>query len=382
MWVYVILFLMILFPMISPSDNRSVRNSVFFFEVLAAALLCGISDMMGGFDRYIYGQIFDNTAQDIRAGWSLENTSAIVQNPTELGWGYYNILLAYLTPNRYIFILIHTLIVYAMYAWHMKHLSPYPEASFFVLMCIMYFFTWTYLRQTLACGIAWFAIPFAIKRKPLPFFAIVALAASFHNSALLFAMVYFVANRDFSRKELVAISVVFLFLGFTPLGTILFDKIGGQINEDKAEVSLSGVGSARVAYIVEGLLFLYVIYKAYDQIGVDKKSACLRNIALCFILVLAFFVRFPDGGRMTWFFMIGIACTTGQIIAKLRPNNKLRAFMIIVFTVLFFRLVWQWDWTLIPYKSFLTNGVKENDIVWEAYEYDHNYDVDKFYNLK
>lgn len=373
---------MILFPMISPSDNRSVRNSVFFFEVLAVALLCGMADMIGGFDRYIYCDVFDSTARDIRSGWSLANTAAIQLNQNELGWGYYNILLGYITPNRYIFILMHTLILYAMFAWHMKRLSPYPEASFFVLMCIMYFFTWTYLRQTMACGIAWFAIPFAIKRKPLPFFAIVALAASFHNSALLFAIVYFVATRNFSRNELIAIFLVALMLGFTPLASYLFDNIGGQINEDKTEQSLSGVGFVRVAYIVEALLFLFVIYKAYDQINAEKKSICLRNIAFCLILVLTFFVRFSDGGRMSWYFMIGVACTTGQIIAKLRPNNMLRELVILVFTLLFFRMVWAWNWTLIPYKSFLTNGVKEHDEVWENYEYDHNYDDDKFYNLK
>lgn len=368
--------------MLAPSGNKNIRNFVFFLEVLTAALLCGCSDMMGGFDRYIYCQVFDSTAQDMRQGWSIADTMAIQNNPTELGWAYYNVLFAYFTPNRYIFILIHTLIVYAIYAWHIKHLSSYPEASFFVLICILYFFSWTYLRQTLACGIAWFSIPYAIKRKPLPFFAIVALAATFHNSALLFAIVYFIAEKDFSKGELFVIFIVCLSLGFTPIGTFLFDNIGGQINEDKTEQSLRGVGSARIAYIIEGIVFLYLIFRAYNLISNDKKSICLRNIAFCFIFILAFFVRFPDGGRMGWYYMIGIACTIGQIIAKLKSNKSLKVLTIAIFTFLFFRIVIQWDWTLIPYKSFFTNGVKENDIVWEAYEYDHNYDEDKFYNLK
>lgn len=383
MLIYIILILIMLFAMLFPSDRKGTRNTVFIFEILALTLVCGMSDMMGGYDRYIYCDVFDSTARDIRHGLDLSTTSAIEQNPTEMGWGIYNILLGYLTPNRYIFILIHTLIVFAILAWHIKRLSKHPEATLFVLMCIFYFFTWTYLRQTLACSIAWFAVPFAIKRRPIQFFAIVALAATFHNSALLFGMVYFVARRQFSQNELFTLFFISLILGLTPLGQVIFDFTGGNINEKKAEVSLAGVDDApRVAYIVEAAIFLYLIYKGYQYIGQDKTSVCMRNIAFCFIFILTFFVRFSDGGRMSWFFMIGIACTAGEIISKMPKAHFLRYFTILIMLGLFFRIVIGWNIALRPYKSFLTNGVKENDGVWEAFEYDHSYDNDKFYNLK
>ena len=34
---------------------------------------------------------------------------------------------------------------------------------------------------------------------------------------------------------------------------------------------------------------------------------------------------------------------------------------------------------LYPYKTFFTNGVREGDGIYERYEYDGNYALDKFY---
>jgi len=34
---------------------------------------------------------------------------------------------------------------------------------------------------------------------------------------------------------------------------------------------------------------------------------------------------------------------------------------------------------LSPYKTFFTNGHREGDYIYNIYEYDPQYDVDKFY---
>ena len=38
-----------------------------------------------------------------------------------------------------------------------------------------------------------------------------------------------------------------------------------------------------------------------------------------------------------------------------------------------------WGVLLYPYKSFFTNGIRKGDSIEMKYEYDHNYDYDKFY---
>ena len=51
----------------------------------------------------------------------------------------------------------------------------------------------------------------------------------------------------------------------------------------------------------------------------------------------------------------------------------------IVGFVLFLRILTSWGVLLYPYKPFLTNGHRENDYIFNKYEYDDGYDRDKFY---
>ena len=49
--------------------------------------------------------------------------------------------------------------------------------------------------------------------------------------------------------------------------------------------------------------------------------------------------------------------------------------------LLYFRILLSWGLLLSPYKTFLTNGVREDDFIWEENEYDHRYDEDKLYKI-
>lgn len=347
--------------------------------MLFVALVCGLGDMLGGYDRYIYGEIFDVTADDRTRGVPMFSSAAFYYVENEPGYAFYNYVLSYVTSNRYIFIFITTLLIYGLLFRHVKKYSNYPITAIFLFFCIYYFFTFTYLRQVMALCIAWFAIPFAVQRRPIPFFAIVALAMTFHNSALLFCGAYFVANLHLSRKQIIIIIGLSLALGLTPLSSALFSAIGGAVNEEKTEFSLVGASNARLAYIVESGFFLYFILRHYHALGRTAMSRCMVNIALGFIFVLCFFVRFLDGGRMSWYYLIGIYCTMAEVIVQ--KNKRQVGFWIILSVVigLYLRVLVGWGIQLRPYKTFLEEGVRDNDVIWEIYEYDHKYDDNKLY---
>ena len=50
-----------------------------------------------------------------------------------------------------------------------------------------------------------------------------------------------------------------------------------------------------------------------------------------------------------------------------------------MFFILFLRILTLWGFKISPYKSIFTNGHREGDSIYEMYEYDRQYDVDKFY---
>ena len=105
----------------------------------------------------------------------------------------------------------------------------------------------------------------------------------------------------------------------------------------------------------------------------------MLNISLLFIFTLTFFVRFPDGGRMSWYFLIGIACTSAQIAMRGINSVVVKPIIIVTVTLLYLRILFSWGILLSPYKTFLTNGYRHEDWMSEQYEYDNNYDNDKLY---
>ncbi|MBP3738463.1 MAG: EpsG family protein [Muribaculaceae bacterium] len=380
MILYLAAFSFILFLAIK-TDQDSQNRPLYSLAIwtIFICFVCGFRDMLGGYDSYIYGEVFDVTSNELDRGVPFNQTTAFRLNEKEQGYALLNVLVGYISANRYIFLLIISIITFASLFHHIKNYTKYPHLSFFILFCLLYFFTFTYLRQVLAACIAWYSIPFAVKRKPIHFFLIVALAASFHNSALLFGLTYFISNKRFTKQQIILFLIASLLLGLTPIATTIFDVLGGSVNEEKASGSLSSTGSVRFEYILEAAFFLVLIIYRYDSIAKDKLSTCMLNISLMFMFVLTFFVKFPDGGRMSWFFLIGIASTIAEIAQDENNVATIKFVSITVLSLLFLRVLFAWGPIVTPYKSFLTNGVRENDKVWSMYEYDHNYDNDKFY---
>ncbi len=83
--------------------------------------------------------------------------------------------------------------------------------------CIYYnFFSITGIRQTIATGILFFAVPLALERKAMKFLLCVLLAATQHMTALLFLLLYplvYVRN--------IKISFIIYFILFIPMFTIV-----------------------------------------------------------------------------------------------------------------------------------------------------------------
>jgi hypothetical protein len=57
--------------------------------------------------------------------------------------------------------------------------------------------------------------------------------------------------------------------------------------------------------------------------------------------------------------------------------NNLLVYAVVLF--LYIRIVFAWGVLLSPYKTFFTNGVREGDFIHEKFEYDADYEIDKFY---
>lgn len=361
-------------------SNKKIHIYAMAYFMVALGVFIGLGDMLGGYDRYIYGELFDDMANVTRDGGNPWLSDSFSFYGSEFGYGTLSAIISFFTSNRYIFIFILTLIIYILLISSLKEYADNAPFAMIMFMGLWMFFTFTYLRQVLGCTIAWLSVKYIIERDLKRFLLVLFIAFSFHNSAIIFLPMYFFPIRKFSERTIIITMIVALIMGLSPIPQGLFEAYG-EIDANRVRESYAVEQGFRFAYLFEAVFFLFVILVNYRNIPNKPQNIVMLNIALVFCAILLIFVRSENGGRLSWFFMIGLLCTLSNICIVNKKLTRSGLLMIIVSLTLYMRVynAWQEYLNLYPYKTFLTNGYREGDYSWEHYEYDHNYDINKFY---
>lgn len=374
-------FASVLILYVSLGQDKDSQKALMTYFMIALGLFVGLSDMLGGYDRYIYGELFDRMADVTHAGGNPWASYEFNFYGSEFGYGTFCALLTYITGNRYIFIFIATMVIYTLLIISLRQYVDNAPFAVVMFMGLWFFFTFTYLRQVIGCTVCWLSVRYIINRDLPRFLLVWFIGFSFHNSAIVFLPMYFVPVKKFPRKVVLQVMVVALLIGLTPIPQGLFSAYG-EMNEERLNISTySNVSGFRVAYLLEAAFFLYVILSNYKNISNKVKDVVMLNISLAFCAILLVFIKSENGGRLGWMFMIGIMCTMSNICVKNGKLLKHGAMLIGVCLFLYLRIFnsWQIGLQLYPYKTFLTNGYRAGDPVHAEMEYDAYYDRDKFY---
>ncbi len=379
MWLYLLIFVIVAYLTFQDYQGRPLTKRGLAIVMTCLALFVGLGDMLGGYDRYIYAELFDSVADMVRAGnFDFEHTTIVQLYGTEKGYVYFNVLLAFLTRNRYIFILIVTLIVYFNIYNAIKNYTNIYSFAIIIFLGFWFFFTFTYLRQAMAATIAWYGIKYILDRKPWKFLAVMAVAYMFHNSAIVFVPFYFIPIIKFNRTTLIWILVFIFVLGASGFPSLLFEGYAA-VTTDQARLAQSAEDAgAKWAYLIESIVILYFIFANYDKLFEDERQTLMTNMSIVFAALLVLFYRSENGGRLSWYFMIGIISTLSTIASQKRT---MRNMLLILCFGLYMRILISWGGLgiLYPYTTCFSSKVRTWDISWQYWEYDHNYDLDKFY---
>ncbi len=380
MFLYILLFAI---PVIAffYNEKATARSVPFLAGYLALlAVFVGFGDMLGGYDRYIYGEVFDVIADTTTKGGNYRASGSFDLFEAEKGYTWYNIVVSWFTANRYIFILVTTFIVYGLLFVSLKRYAANYPLALMTFMGLWFFFTFTYLRQVLGATIAWLAVRYVIERKMWKYLAVWFVAWCFHKSAIVFLPLYFVPVRKFPPILVRNVMIGMAILGLSPIPNAFFSfYTDNSVVEQQSDYGAEG--GIRVAYVIEAVFFLYLILANYRHIPRTRAAVVMLNMALVFCAMLLFFVRSENGGRLSWYYMIGVIVTVVQILYPKFVTSRvrqLRQFIPVVMFFLFFRILNAWGMQLYPYKTFLSDGYRRGDPIWEEYEYNHGYDMDKF----
>lgn len=373
--IYILTFIIALLYYLLAKKERTHSQILLCCYFLYLAVFIGLGDMIGGYDRYIYGEMFDTIADETSGEGKFARELYMVHGH-EYGYFVWQVLCSYLTENRYIYILLSSLLMYALYFRAFKlYIKNYPLANI-IFLGFFFYFTITYMRQVIACGFAWQGIQYVWQRKPLKFLFFALLAYSFHNSAIVFLLVYLLPIKKYSKAAIVVVMLFCVALGFTSLPTLMLSEAGG----DRTGHYIDEMSGFRPEYIIEAVLFICVFFFSYKRIPNERRDLTFLNMSFLFCAILLVFMRFGEGGRFGWYFLMGIIYTlTVLSTGKEVFNRRMAAFTLSLSCALFLRVSYFWAFNLSPYKTFLTDGIPSGERwIYEQNEYNHAYTDDKF----
>lgn len=331
--------------------------------------------MIGGYDVYIYAEVYEATLNRI---YYFDNF--------EFGYRLVYLVLRIFSDDRHFMFFGIALLFFTGQSYVLKKYSPLFYLSLFIIFCKFFLMSFVYLRQELAMIACWLTIPFVLQKKYIKYFAFMIIAVSLHKSALLFLPFYFVAQIKFTKIQIVLIAFFVLFASLTPL----VDQLMIGLGEGEAAESSEAVGKvvryhARSSginpfYLIESILLLTILVYFKNNFYRDKQTTVLANGFFIYILVTIFSVKNGAFIRFNWYYLIFVAIALSYFVVYIKGSQVKQLFKFIIilyFSLLFFRLLIKWDFgDLMPYKTIFEEGSRGG--MWEWMEYRM---VDKKYGI-
>lgn len=256
--------------------SRSLQLISLSLIVLLLIVFAGLRDRLVGTDTSSYVSIFGEV-----------NSFSDIWRTTEVGFNVLMLLAKSISTNYAAMLILIASITVSLYVSAITHMTKRYETALFLFITLgAYTFAFNGARQAIAAAICFFALPWLLKRKPIGYFLWIALAFSFHHSALIAAPLYLLATPRTGWRQLSAIAVA-------TAAAIVFLKVFVQLaaellNDRYVSYAVASEGGGVVVstfLVIQGLVFFLLKEKVVDTNGNYQR---LLNIYLIgFIPVIA-----------------------------------------------------------------------------------------------
>lgn len=233
--------------------------------------------------------------------------------------------------------------------------SENPVMSALVFNCLeLFIFMVQGLRQSIAMCICLFAIEKIKKRQILPFILLIALAMSFHASAVVFVVAYFLYGKELNGKSIVLYGIgSFVAIYFLPY---LFSFVNLFVREKYNYNSAMDDGTGSVPIFIN-LSILALAFLMRPRENDDARSSEYSFFFyMVFITMLMLILRNNVSGiieRISFFFAFGQMAIIPMVINQF-PIKRDRYIVAFVVSVLCIGvIVHKAGYTsLVPYRFF------------------------------
>lgn len=198
-FIYVIAFILVI---LEQFIKRKYIEIILYFFCVFIILFTAFREPVS--DTVMYTNVF-NQIPNI---WDLINGESLILDkfPLELGYLYLNsIVQLIVSAPQLLFFIIATISISAYYFLFRKY-SPYIALSFFIYLSLLYIFREVVqIRNGVACALVLYSVKFLYEQKIKKYILIILIAASFHLTALIGFLFYFINKISWTRKKILLI---------------------------------------------------------------------------------------------------------------------------------------------------------------------------------
>lgn len=358
MTAYVIIFLFASVLYFQKNGEKAGFGYYAFLTLLI--LISGFRDMIGGYDVYVYSEIYESSYEFLA-----------VYNLFEPGFRLYYLFLRIFSDDRQFMLFMTSLIMMSLMFYNLKKNSPIVYFSVFVLFCKFYLMSFVYLRQGIAMGVIWLSIPFIFEKKYIKFSLIILLAFFLHKSSIIFMPMYFIAHIKLKNINLFVIAVIAFIISLTPLSTLLLENLAESVDDSKVSIYISKSGGINFFYLFEALVLIILLLKFKAKFYETKWGTLMMNGFFTYIIISVIALTNASFVRFTWYYFIFLAVFLAYIYTFIEDKKSKNAFKLIVFLyfgLLYFRLLFLFDdGDFMPYKTIFEDFNRGG--MWEHFEY-------------
>lgn len=259
-----------------------------------------------------------------------------IKSETEIGYYAFINILRSVTDNPTIFLSIISATFLLPLTFILRKFSAIPILSFIIIASfVLYIFSFSALRQTMAIGITTLSYYFIYKKKILPHYLLVYLATLFHSSAVIFVIAYPLCNyAKISKKAYCYIFTVFIICLFSLKSIVIWllpmifenDTYLNYIDED-----------AGMAYNLAILIFLFFIFTFFNR-KPTQNDLNFQKLVFCAMMCQCLGLISPVAPRVGFYFFVYIALALPNTVYSIRAMNirNLAGISLSLFMIYFF----------------------------------------------
>lgn len=335
---------------VTPEETKKTQKYIdkrFWWLLFAAFpmfLLIAMRHGNMGADTGVYQRFF---ASIVDKPWA----EVLDDDRFEPGFLVFEKLISYLTTSPLVYQCIYTIIYWLSIVSFANRLrtEQFSFLFFFATMGI-YTFMFTGVRQCLAICICLFSYRFVQSRKVIKFAICVALAVTFHKSAILFAVVYFAYNRKINILNGIIYSLfgVFAFLNLEMIQEWFNDQLDYAYGIE--QTSGGYIFTIFVAIITVYSMIMIFNFKKHNQ---DTRGMMNLNYIALLLWVLRIATRVAE--RPSYYFLFFTSALLCEGISAPSKETDRALYKMVVYGVMIALFIYRFSTNfakLIPYKIY------------------------------